>query len=79
LEPSPQSNRWWNKTLSNLKKERNKLSSLSYKYCTIRDHPTHEEHRQIRNEYGEAILQMKQEHWNEFLEDISYDDIWIAD
>jgi hypothetical protein len=77
-KPSPHSKHWWNKDLSNLKKKKNKLSSLLYKYRAIRDHPIHKEHRQIRNKYLEAILLTKQEHWNNFLEDISNSDIWIA-
>jgi hypothetical protein len=32
----------------------------------------------VRNEYREEILQAKQKHWNEFLEDVSNGDVWVA-
>ena len=42
--PSPFSKRWWNKKLEKLKKEKNKLSSLSYRYRAVSGHCSHEEH-----------------------------------
>jgi hypothetical protein len=77
-KPSPHAKRWWNKELLNLKKKKNRLSSSSYKNRAISKHPAHEEHRKICNEYGEAIIQAKQNHWNDFLEDISNGDVWIV-
>ncbi len=47
----PHSKCWWNKELSMLKRQKNQLSNASYKYHTISDHPTHEEHRKVRNLY----------------------------
>ena len=47
LWPSPYSKRWWNKELGALKRTKNKLSSISYKYRELVDHPSHEEHRRI--------------------------------
>jgi len=42
--PSLHSKRWWNKSLKRLKKEKNKLSSLSYRYCAVPSHGSHKEH-----------------------------------
>jgi hypothetical protein len=77
-KPSPHAKHWWKKELLNLKKKKKKLSSVSYKNCTIQDHLSHAEHRQVRNKYGEAIIQAKQGHWNDFLKDVSNRDVWIA-
>ena len=70
--PSPFSKRWWNKKLENLKKEKNKLSSLSYRYRALSGHSSHKEHRRVRNLYREEITNAKQEHWAAFLEDMTY-------
>jgi len=61
-----------------LKKNKNKLSSTSYKYRALTDHPSHEEHRQARREYSGAIMKAKQEHWAAYLEGLSYADVWPA-
>ena len=45
--PCPHSKHWWSRSLSDLKRKKNKLSSLSYQYRALEDHPAHEEHRQI--------------------------------
>ena len=38
----------------------------------------HEQHREIRNSYGDTILHAKQDHWRDFLESSSYENLWIA-
>ena len=77
-KPCPHSKRWWNKELSTLKKLKNKLSSTSYKYRAIPDHPSHEQHRIIHNQYGEQILKAQQQHWADFLEEAEEHELWIA-
>ena len=77
-KPSPHSKRWWSNRLSDLKRSKNKLSNLSCRYRASPDHPSHEEHRKIRNLYGEEIWKAKQEHWNEFLGHTAGHDIWIT-
>jgi len=74
----PHAKRWWNDELARLKREKNKLSSASFKYSAILDHPMHEQHREIRNSYGDTILHAKQDHWRDFLESSSYENLWIA-
>ena len=61
-----------------MRKEKNKLSHLSYKYHAVLDHPVHEQHRAFRNHYGTEILSAKKEHWVAFLEGISFSNIWHA-
>jgi hypothetical protein len=78
LKPCPYSKCWWNKELSDLKKAKNKLSSISYKFRAMPDHPSHEQHRAVRNQYGEAILKAKEQHWAEFLEEAEERELWIA-
>ena len=55
MRPCPNSKWWWSKELGVLKKWKNKLSSTSYKYRAMTDHPSHEEHRKIWREYSDAI------------------------
>jgi hypothetical protein len=77
-KPSPHAKQWWNKELLNIKKKKNRLSSSSYKNRAISKHLAHKEHRKICNEYREAIIHAKQNHWNKLLEDISNSDVWIV-
>ena len=62
---------WWNKELSVLKKQKNKLSNASYKLCAIPNHPIHEECRKFRNHCGNEIQVAKRVHWVDFLEHMS--------
>jgi hypothetical protein len=68
-KPCLHSKRWWSKELSNLKKAKNKLSSYSHKYRAVSDHPSHEQHKAVRKQYGDTIVKAKQLHWAEFLEE----------
>src|SRR6266481_3198126 len=64
--------------LTGLKRQKNKLSSLSYRFMALPSHPSHEEHRCIRNDYSEEIWKAKQAHWHEFLEYAMGCDLWVA-
>ena len=48
-KPSPYMKRWWSKELTRLKKEKNKLSKISYKFRGMTDHPPYAEHRSAAN------------------------------
>ena len=76
--PSPHSKRWWSRKLMELKKRKNNLSNVSYKFRVLPDHPVHEEHRVIRNKYSAAITDAKGEHWTTFLEGLSYSEVCMA-
>ena len=54
------------------------LSNESYEYHALMDHPVHEEHRKIQLDYSVAILKAKKDHWDAFLEDMSYREVWMA-
>ena len=66
-KPCPFPKRWWNNNLSRKKTNMKKLSRLAYRYRAFTDHESHPELRKARNEYGEAIIEAKQRHWEEFL------------
>ena len=76
--PCPHSKRWWNSDLRSLKKRVNQLSKLCLRQRAVPDHPCHEEQKQVVNEYGEAILKAKYEHWTNFLEEADDHDLWMA-
>lgn len=71
LKPNPHVKRWWTKEISQLLEQKHELSGLSYKFRAMHDHPSHEEHRKIRNQVSETIYQAKKEHWTQFLEEAS--------
>lgn len=77
-KPCPFSKRWWNNDLSRQKTEIKKLSRLAYRFRTLPDHASHTELRKARNMYGEAIVEAKREHWEEFLENAAEQDLWTA-
>jgi endonuclease/exonuclease/phosphatase family metal-dependent hydrolase len=76
--PCPFSKRWWNNDLSRKKTEIKKLSRLAYKFRTLPDHASHAELRKVRNAYGEAIVDAKRGHWEDFLENAAEQDLWTA-
>ncbi|KIK79092.1 hypothetical protein PAXRUDRAFT_162220, partial [Paxillus rubicundulus Ve08.2h10] len=55
-----------------------KLSYESYKARALPYHPSHEEHRVLRNQYAEAIKETKKKHWLDWLEAIEGNELWIA-
>ena len=75
---SPHTKRWWSRPLSDLKKCKNRLSSLSYRYRVLQDHPSYEEHQKVHNCHSDEIWKAKLDHWNEFLEHAGTTDIWVA-
>jgi len=56
----------------------NCLSSQSYRYRAINDHPSHAAHWESRCSYGNAIKRAKEQHWKAFLESIAGKDLWTA-
>ena len=77
-KPRPDSKRWWNGDLKRMRKDLNRLRALSYRFRAIANHPSHEELRLLSNQYGEAIVQAKRQHWSNYLEEMIADDIWTA-
>ena len=48
-KPRPDVERWWNSVLKKMKKELNRLRAQSFIFCTVADHPSHEELRSKSN------------------------------
>jgi hypothetical protein len=76
--PSPHSKRWWTKELTDLKSGLATLARNSYQLRDQTHHPAHEQFRKARNHYANMIKKTKKQHWIDWLEDISGDEIWIA-
>ena len=78
LKPRPNAKRWWNSDLNKMKKDLNRLKNFSFQYCAITNHHSHRELKCKSNKYRDAILITKQQHWENFLEEMSADKIWMA-
>ena len=76
--PRPDARRWWNGDLKKRRKELNKLRSNSFIYRAVADHPSHALYRLKSNQYGDAIIQAKRQHWTNYLEEMTAADIWTA-
>ena len=77
-KPRPDAKRWWNGELITMRKKLYRIRSESYRNRAITNHPSHSELKHKSNEYGEAIIKAKQSHWASYLEDMSANEIWIA-
>jgi hypothetical protein len=77
-KPRPDAKRWWNSDLSAMRKELNRLRNVSFKNRTVTAHPSHRELRTKSRIYGKAIISAKRAHWEEYLEEMTADDIWTA-
>jgi hypothetical protein len=61
-----------------LRKTVNKLSEASYCFYALEDHPIHRELHHSQDKYGDAIVQAKQKHWTDYLEEATANDIWTV-
>ena len=77
-KPRPDAKRWWNGELMNMRKELNRLRSDSYNFRAVTNHPVHRELKKKSNKYGEAIIQAKRGHWANYLEEMTTNEIWMA-
>ena len=77
-KPSPFAKRWWTKDLSKMRKEKNRLSSLAFKFRHIPNHPSKKQYRQFANKYANEIRKVKTEHWEEWLENITDKEVFAA-
>ena len=50
-KPVPQSRRWWNSNLDEMRKKINQLSTISYRYRAREDHPSHRNLRRLQQPY----------------------------
>ena len=70
--------RWWSKDLRKMRKRLNRLRELSHRYRALTHHHSHREFKKLSNEYGEAILAAKRQHWTTYLEELTAEGIWGA-
>lgn len=77
-KPLPFTKRWWNSELTKLRKAKNKLNNVAFKFRHLPDHPAHLQLKSARKIYADAIANVKEEHWSSWLEDLNGDDIWKA-
>lgn len=75
---SPYTKRWWTTDLGVQKKAMRHKARRSYQFSSDANHPAHEEYRQIRNAYSEAIRVAKVEHWVGWLEGLDETSVWDA-
>jgi len=77
-KPRPDAKRWWNSDLKEMRKELSRLRVISYRNRALTNHTAHRETKKLSNKYGEAILQAKKQHWSNYLEDMTANEIWTA-
>ena len=77
-KPSPFSKQWWTRKLTDLQRNKNGLSRKSHHLRDIKDHPIHKEYHRAANNYKERIDETRDEHWADWLKEISAQDIYIA-
>ena len=61
-----------------MRKETNRLNCISYKFRALPDHPCHKACKSMHNKLANAIFKAKKEHWKNWLEEASGNDIWTA-
>jgi hypothetical protein len=76
IKPQPHLKRWWMKTLSALRKQKNKASVKHFKWRGLPEHTSHGEYCKILKEFAKAINEAKANHWKEWIEHVSRDDLW---
>ena len=72
----PHTKRWWTKELTILHKSRNRASTEHFRWQGLPDHPSHLQYRETNRELARAIEKAKAEHWQEWINHASSEDIW---
>jgi len=73
-KPSPHSKRWWTQELSQMKAAMQRLARQSRRAQRDHSDPIHKKYGWKRNDYAQAIKDTKQDHWDEWLENL---DEWL--
>ena len=76
--PFPYTKCWWTKELTKLKKAKNRLSNLSYKFRGIPEAPVHAQHKEATKELCRRIDVVKKAHWTNWLKEATAKDIYIT-
>ena len=77
-KPHPHQKRWWTKELTLLTVELKGLRKQAYKFRALPDHPAHASLAEKTKEVDNTIRKTKEEHWKEWLENATSNDLWIA-
>jgi len=77
-KPSPYARRWWTNELQQARVNMRKANREAERYREFPGHSTHEEHRKRRNEYSALLRKTKNDHWNDWLENICAKTMWDA-
>ena len=76
--PHPHNKRWWTRDLTNLRNELKMLSKASHSFRAVPDHPSHRLRKEKVATYDKAIKKTKKEHWVNWLEEATSNNLWIA-
>ena len=77
-KPHPHQKRWWTRELTLLMDELKRLRKLAYKFRALPDHPVHSTLAEQTKSIDKKIRTTKEEHWKEWLENATGNDLWIA-
>ncbi|KAF8498930.1 hypothetical protein JB92DRAFT_2582350, partial [Gautieria morchelliformis] len=70
--------RCWTRQLTQLRTDTRRAGRKSYSNRTDPTHEAHDAYKILRNRYALAIKHSKQEHWDDFLEGINQQTLWMA-
>ena len=76
--PHPHQKRWWTKELTTLMDELKRLCKAAYKFRALPDHPVHTTLAEQTKIVDKKIRTTKEEHWKEWLENATGNDLWTA-
>ena len=74
--PSPYAKRWWSKELDQARRRSKRLAERARKFARFPNHSSHREAKKARNDYNTLIHTSKQQHWDNWLENISSKSLW---
>ena len=77
-KPRLDAKRWWNSDLKRIRKKLNRLRADSYKYRALTNHTVHQELCTLSSHYGDEIIRAKRQHWSDYLEEMTANEIWNA-
>jgi hypothetical protein len=77
-EPTPWSKRWWNKSLSALRRRSKKAERDAHKYRYLPCHSAHQEAIEADKAYTSAIKEAKEAHWDDFIRKLDNNTMWTA-
>lgn len=57
-------------------KSRNRANTEHFRWCSLPDHPIHQLYKDTSKEFARAIKKAKAEHWQDWIDHVSGEDIW---